>query len=323
MPLVTVLMPVYNAERFVRDAIDSILRQTLQDFELLIINDASTDNSLSIISSYRDARIRIINNATNAGISASLNKGIHHSSTELIARMDADDISHPSRLQKQYEFFQNNPGCALLSSWVNVITEDGKFIRSEEFRSKYYYYNMTFDCWMYHPSVMYKKSTVLDAGGYNSMYSEDYDLFWHIMRKYKIDNLEEALLDYRVTSQSLHQVTKKAEYDHALNQQTIRNFKFYAGESFDVSTEELQCLQFNVDPILKLQRIGALVTVFKKLDVITRGILNCPNPNLNEKDVREAWYFRRRFMRKRLMSRLGLFKKAVLRLRLAASTLRL
>src|SRR5690242_1454586 len=112
--LLTVLMPVYNAERFLREAIDSILAQSLQQFEFLIIDDGSTDSSVDIIRSYTDSRIRFIQNERNLGISATLNKGIELSKTELIARMDADDISYPTRLEKQYQYFLTHPDCALL-----------------------------------------------------------------------------------------------------------------------------------------------------------------------------------------------------------------
>ena len=128
-PRVTVLMPVYNAERFLREAIDSILGQSFKHFEFLIIDDGSTDASADIIASYRDSRIRFVRNRTNLGITPTLNKGIALASCELIARMDADDISHPQRLQKQFGYMKRNPECALLSSWARVISEDGKFIR--------------------------------------------------------------------------------------------------------------------------------------------------------------------------------------------------
>ena len=123
-PRITVLMPVYNAERHLREAIDSILAQSFKPFEFLIIDDGSTDRSASIIASYRDERIRFFRNETNLGISATLNKGIALSSCELIARMDADDISHPQRLQKQFGFMKRNPACALLSTWARVVNED-------------------------------------------------------------------------------------------------------------------------------------------------------------------------------------------------------
>ncbi|MBA3284207.1 MAG: glycosyltransferase family 2 protein, partial [Nitrosopumilus sp.] len=102
MPKVTVLMPVYNASAYLHDAIQSILNQTFQDFEFLIIDDGSSDNSEIIIKGYKDKRIRFIKNEQNIGISATLNKGIELASCELIARMDADDVSYPKRLEKQY-----------------------------------------------------------------------------------------------------------------------------------------------------------------------------------------------------------------------------
>ncbi len=100
-PHLTVLMPVYNAEKFLGEAIESILNQTFTDFEFLIIDDGSTDSTIKIIESYTDSRIRLFKNQENLGISATLNKGIEMASTELIARMDADDISYSSRIQKQ------------------------------------------------------------------------------------------------------------------------------------------------------------------------------------------------------------------------------
>src|SRR6187397_2012165 len=103
-PLVTVLMSVYNAEKYLREAIDSILNQTYRNFEFIIINDASTDGSEAIINSYKDERIRLISNSQNLRLTASLNKGIDLAKGKYIARMDADDASLPERLQKQVTF---------------------------------------------------------------------------------------------------------------------------------------------------------------------------------------------------------------------------
>ncbi len=143
-PLVTVLMPVFNAEKYLREAIESILNQTLIEFEFLIIDDGSSDNSISIIRSYSDSRIRFIQNEHNLGISKTLNRGIELASAELIARMDADDISYPQRLQKQYDYINNNEDCALLSTWTRMITEDKQHVRTEKYKSCFYYYNTEF-----------------------------------------------------------------------------------------------------------------------------------------------------------------------------------
>jgi glycosyltransferase involved in cell wall biosynthesis len=136
---ITVLMPVYNAEQFLREAIDSMLNQSFRDFEFLIMDDGSTDSSISIIQQYQDPRIRLIRNEKNLGISPTLNKGIELASSDLIARMDADDISYPDRLQKQYDYMMAHPDCALLSAWARVITHDKKFVRMEKYRSNFYY----------------------------------------------------------------------------------------------------------------------------------------------------------------------------------------
>src|SRR6476469_4762791 len=181
-PLITVLMPVYNAERFLREAIDSILQQTLSYFEFLIIDDGSTDNSVAIIKSYGDARISFIQNEKNLGISATLNRGLELASCELIARMDADDISYPERLQKQYDFFETNKDVALLSTWAREVSETGELVYTARWRPPFFYYNLTFECWIYHPTVMYRRSAVLDVGAYSPPYSEDYALWWYLSR---------------------------------------------------------------------------------------------------------------------------------------------
>ena len=121
----TVLMPVYNAEKYVAEAIDSILNQTFNDFEFLIINDGSTDNSLDIIKSYDDPRITIINNETNLGLSHTLNKGIELARGEYIIRMDADDISLSIRLEKQIEFMDSNQHIGICGSWIQTFDKSG------------------------------------------------------------------------------------------------------------------------------------------------------------------------------------------------------
>ena len=109
LPLITVLMPVYNGEKYLQQAIESILKQTFTDFEFLIINDGSTDNSENIILSYDDSRIRYIKNEENLRLIRTLNKGIELAKGKYIARMDCDDISLPYRFEKQLKEFQNNP----------------------------------------------------------------------------------------------------------------------------------------------------------------------------------------------------------------------
>src|SRR5437867_1168505 len=145
-PVLTVLMPVYNASKHLREAIESILGQTFTDFEFLIIDDGSTDNSIEIIRSYNDPRIRFLVNEHNLGISATLNKGIELSSTELIARMDADDLSYPDRLQQQYDYFQQYPETVMLSTSVRIIGADNSPVEDIAVDQYYNCYNLNFIC---------------------------------------------------------------------------------------------------------------------------------------------------------------------------------
>lgn len=306
-PLLTVLMPVHNAEKHLKQAIDSILAQSFTAFEFIIIDDASSDSSPAIIQQYNDPRIRYIRNEKNLGISATLNLGIQQSSAELIARMDADDISYPERLQKQFEYFNLHPACALLSCWARVIAEDGQEIRTEKYNSRFYYYNLTFECWMYHPTVVFRKSAVMDVGMYSVPYAEDYELFWQLLRKYKIDNLPEVLLDYRVTGTSLHLVTKKTEYAEAEARQVARNIAFYAGE-LNLTRSQFECLRHNFTPLLQENNVTSIVDCLDMLAKITVGILAVENINNKPADIKEAAYHKRAFILNFFVRHLPLMK---------------
>ena len=117
-------MPVYNGERYLREAIDSILNQTFKDFEFLIINDGSTDLSVEIIESYADKRISLAHNGQNLGLITTLNRGFDLACGEYIARMDCDDISLPDRLEKQVVFMDNHPEIGICGSWVSAISDE-------------------------------------------------------------------------------------------------------------------------------------------------------------------------------------------------------
>src|SRR4030067_740036 len=121
VPKVTVLMPVYNGEKYLKEAIDSVLAQTLKDFEFLIINDCSTDKTQEILESYRDTRIRLFRQS-NKGLTRSLNKGIQLSRGEYVARMDADDIALPERLEKQVTFFEKRPEIGVVGSFHSEVS---------------------------------------------------------------------------------------------------------------------------------------------------------------------------------------------------------
>jgi glycosyltransferase involved in cell wall biosynthesis len=206
-PAITVLMPAYNAEKYIGEAIRSVLQQTYTDFELVIVNDGSTDNTLNIINSFNDARIIVINQP-NMGVAAALNIGLIHARAPYIARFDADDVCYPYRLEKQIRFLQDNPEYILVGSEAKYILENGDFLfdfhciaySHEQIMEKLYFY-----CPFVHPTVMYKKENVCNAGGYpaDAHNFEDYLLWTKIVHAGKFCNLTEPLIKYRLNSTSV------------------------------------------------------------------------------------------------------------------------
>lgn len=180
-PAVTVLMTVYNGFPYIKEAIDSILNQSYRDFEFLIIDDCSTDNSVEIIKSYCDSRIRLIKNEKNIGQTASLNKGIECAKGEYIARMDQDDISLPERLEKQMTLFQEKSQLDLLGSWAYQINSIGKIIKkfTPPTRNQdiidYFVINNPFP----HSSVVFRKESVQSISCYDESFQfvQDWDLW--------------------------------------------------------------------------------------------------------------------------------------------------
>lgn len=286
--LLTVLMPVYNASEHLREAIESILNQTFTNFEFLIIDDASTDDSVSIIRSYDDPRIRFVQNEKNLGISKTLNKGIEISSTELIARMDADDISRSNRLQLQYDYFLAHPETVLLSTSIRFINNEGYSIRDFKCTHAYNCYLIHFVCSLFHPTIMYKRSVVLAYGGYMVPYSEDFDLWWRIIvaGNNRVGHIEDILVDYRRSDKSLSTVLRKEEYNISTRELLLRNMQFLAGEHFTLTNEEVDFFQHQFDSLLNTGDIHAIVRAFKKLKQVNKLIFEKPNVNYKSGDLK-------------------------------------
>lgn len=198
-------MPVYNGERYLREAIESILNQTFPDFEFLIINDGSTDHSVEIIASYNDPRIKLIHNETNIGLISTLNRGIDLANGEYIARMDCDDVSLPERLEKQVAYLDENLTCAVIATNVIFLDEQGisRGIWEDDAKTNIYEEIRSFlpkaNC-IAHPSIMIREET-LKIYRYNPLQyaSEDYDLWLRLCADGKrIEKITEPLLKYRI-----------------------------------------------------------------------------------------------------------------------------
>lgn len=217
-PLVSVVMPVYNAERYLAQAIESILSQTLENFELILINDASTDKTLQLIYRFRrkDKRIRLINNRKNLRMAESLNLAINLAKSDLIARMDQDDIALPNRLEVQYNFMQNYPKVAIVGNDIIIINEYDKVIgkrtyptTSEGLKKILFRYSA-----FAHPTVMFRKYAFQRVKGYNPEKHpcEDIDLWFRLGRGYEFASIPKFLLKYRISIISgSHQNLKKTE----------------------------------------------------------------------------------------------------------------
>jgi len=201
-PKVTVLMSVHNGAKYLGEAIDSIVKQTFTDFEFLIIDDGSTDNSVGIVQAYGDPRICLIHNDGNLGLAASLNRGFELARGELIARMDADDISRPERLAYQIRFMDENPLVGVCGSWVRFFpTADNSIWKlpesSEEIRCLQFH-----TVGVAHPSVMVRKGFFAEHGlSYDPRFrfSQDYELWGRAIRYMKFANIQKVLLDYRIS----------------------------------------------------------------------------------------------------------------------------
>ena len=214
MPDVTVLMPVRNGERYLRASVDSILAQSFSNFELVIVDDGSTDGTASILASYADPRIRVVKHDRTEGLSAALNHGLACARGALVARQDADDLSSPDRLGRQWAYLSAHPDVALLGSQAWAINADGRALtpidRSLEDPSIRWY--ALFDNAFVHSSVMFRRDVVWDElHGYDAEWapvSEDYELWGRLMRSHGVANMPERLVTYRV-----HGVSMTSEVD--------------------------------------------------------------------------------------------------------------
>jgi glycosyltransferase involved in cell wall biosynthesis len=216
IPRVSVVMSVFNGERFLRQALDSILAQTFTDFEFIVVDDGSTDGTGEILKGYADPRLRIITQE-NIGLIGSLNRAVDIASSEYIARMDADDISSPRRLELQWEWLESHPRTAVLGTQVAEIGEAGNTIR------RHYYHNSSEDIGkallrgataLCHGTVVFRRACFKAVAGYRQpfQHAEDYDLWLRMIESSDIQNLASVLYSKRLTLDSV-------SFEHFLGQQ--------------------------------------------------------------------------------------------------------
>jgi len=207
-PTVTVLMAVYNGEPYLGEAIESILEQSHRDFEFVIVDDGSTDRSRERITGYADPRIRLLTNDGNLGLGAALNRGLASATGALVARQDADDVSKPTRLERQLAYLTRHPEVAVVGSWYRKIDPAGRDVglRRLPCSPLDIRWAMLFHCPLIHSAVMFRRGPIADrVGSYDPRfaYAQDYDLWSRVAAVFPMANLTEPLVRLRTNPGSM------------------------------------------------------------------------------------------------------------------------
>lgn len=253
-PIVSVLMPVYNGEAYLQEAIESILEQQFSDFEFLIIDDASTDKSNQIIKAYSDPRIKLFRNNNNLGIAKTLNKGLALAQGRYIARMDSDDISLPSRLKEQVGFMNSNPSIGISGTWIRYHNSSKNNVWQPPTTNEEIMCSLLYASALAHPSVIMRASILKQ---YNltyddtKTYAQDYDLWVRAMHFTHLANISEIHLLYRIHPKQIGQFysTEQLAAANSVRESLLKSIGIHA------TTEELGIHQ---NFILKTARVDKL-----------------------------------------------------------------
>jgi glycosyltransferase involved in cell wall biosynthesis len=222
MPQVSVIMPVFNAEAYLAASVESIISQTFADFEFIIIDDGSTDRSLSILQRYlrQDRRVHLISRP-NKGYSNTLNEAIDLASGGYLARMDADDIACPRRLERQVSHLDANRRCAAVGGWIELIDPENAPICCSRYPQTHCqidaaHFEGKGSC-LAHPAVLMRADAVRDVGKYRPVFepAEDFDLWLRLSDKYELANVPEIVLRYRLHEQSQSHLRREAQFHAA------------------------------------------------------------------------------------------------------------
>jgi glycosyltransferase involved in cell wall biosynthesis len=211
--MVSVVMAVFNGEKYLKEAVGSVLSQSLDDFEFIIIDDGSSDGTASIVRSFGDKRIKLISRE-NKGLAPSLNEGIGIARGKYVVRMDADDICMPDRFRKQIEFMEVHPECSVLGSSAIIIDKDGAYLYESSVETEWadIKARLPLAVPIFHSSTVFERDKVLKCGGYQEgvrQYLED-TVLWNRMARYgELRNLPDALIKYRLVPESISGYDRK------------------------------------------------------------------------------------------------------------------
>lgn len=300
--LVSVILPAYNAGPYISEAISSILNQTYTNFELIIINDFSTDNTEEQILSFADKRIIYTKNEQNSGLIFNLNKGIELSKGKYLVRMDADDISMPTRFEEQVTFMEANPQIGVCGSWhIGFGAKEG--VAQYEAHDNEIKLQMLFHCRFCHPAVIIRKD-VLTTNNLNYSvdfpHAEDYELWARMAFKTQFANIQKVLLKYRI-----HQDSVTFKYAEVQRQNSDKVIKYLFNTiginidlkqipvwvktcygDFDLTTEQIKSVEaLMVDLILKNKKSKYVSQIQLEVFVAEKWFNLCYN-NIKNKEVK-------------------------------------
>ncbi len=237
-PLISVVLPLYNAEKYIKESVESVLSQTFTDFEFIIINDGSKDNSGDVVRSIKDDRIVYVEQS-NIGLPATLNRGISMARADIIARQDNDDLSLPTRFEKQYQYLSEHPEVAVLGARAEIMNENGRSLNryhDHPTDKNVLKFVLLFNNPFVHSSVMFRKSVLQKSGEYytGKEVFEDFNLWSRISRVADVANLPDRLLRYREVNSSMSRVDLvNGEFIQKVMYQSSQNIKFYCPNATD------------------------------------------------------------------------------------------
>lgn len=280
MTKVSINIAVFNGERFLQECLESILHQTMRDFEIVIVDDGSNDRTPEILAEYhqKDQRIKVYTNTKNEGIAFSRNRALSESSSKYIAVMDADDIALPNRLQLQTDFLDDKQDFALVGGGAEIIDVEnnviGKIVASQG--TGFLKWLLLFRNPFVHSSIMFRRATISSFGGYNPQYqvAQDYDLYARLSLRYHVENIPSSVVRYRVWGGGISNKSEKVLVSDVENVM-CHLFEYYLGEPVSsnmVSQIRKLCWSESgnySDPIEITHLLRRIYTIYTKSNSLT------------------------------------------------------
>ncbi len=292
MPLVSVIMPVFNGSLYLKEAINSVLNQKYREIEFLIINDGSTDSTEELVKSYEDKRIVYLKNSKNIGITKTLNKGLKIASGKYVARMDCDDICLPNRFYEQVKFLEKNTNVGIIGTWYRTIGLRKNYVWKGPVNSEELKVCLLFETPLAHPTVMMRanelKKNNLKYETENQ--NEDYDLWQRAINYFNVLNIPKVLLLYRMMNRGISSSLKKKVYLHFKSlESTYRQGLNYLGIKYDDEDLRVHYLMNYPPRIINMSLLKKVESWLLRIEEYNKNKMIYV-PKYIKKYVNKKWY---------------------------------